>query len=86
LWAALPVVAMVALEKLIFHTTYFVDFLGYHLSGDQTVVFVRDFPTNPMTGLAPVHFLISPGLWSGLLFTALCVMGAVRLRRQRGPL
>jgi hypothetical protein len=48
-------------------------------------VFVRDFPTDPMTQLTPLHFLISPGLWTGLVFTALCVAGAVRLRRQSGP-
>jgi len=86
LWAALPVVAIFALEKLLFHTTHFIDFLGYHLSGDPGVVFVRDFPTDPMTQLSPLHFLISPELWIGLAFTALCVAGAVRLRRQQGPL
>ena len=86
LWAALPVVAIMALEKLLFHTTYFVQYLGYRLAGDPTAVFVRDFPTDPMTQLAPLHFLISPGLWTGLGFTALCVAGAIRLRRQHGPL
>jgi len=86
LWAALPVVAIMALEKLLFRTTHFVDFVGYRLAGDPTAVFVRDFPTDPMTQLMPFHFLINPGLWTGLLFTALCVAGAVRMRRQRGPL
>jgi ABC-2 type transport system permease protein len=86
LWAALPVVAIMALEKLLFQTTHFVDFLGYRLAGDPTAVFVRDLPTDPMTHLSPFHFLINPGLWSGLVFTALCVWGAIRLRRQHGPL
>jgi ABC-2 type transport system permease protein len=86
LWAALPVVAIMALEKLLFRTTHFVDFLGYRLAGDPTVVFVRDFPTDPMMQLSPLRFLLSPGLWTGLIFTALCVEGAVRLRRQHGPL
>jgi ABC-2 type transport system permease protein len=85
LWAALPVVAIFALEKLLFHTTHFIDFVSYRLSGDSGVVFVRDFPTDPMAQLSPLHFLISPGLWAGLAFTALCVAGAVRLRRQHGP-
>jgi ABC-2 type transport system permease protein len=86
LWAALPVVAIMALEKLLFHTTHFVNFLGYRLAGDPTAVFVRDFPTDAMTQLMPFHFLLSRGLWTGLAFTALCVAGAVRLRRQHGPL
>jgi ABC-2 type transport system permease protein len=86
LWAALPVVAIFALEKLLFHTTHFMDFVSYRLAGVPGVVFVRDFPTDPMTELSPLHFLISPGLWIGLAFTALCVAGAVRLRRQHGPL
>jgi len=86
LWAALPVVAIFALEKLLFGTRHFIDFLDYHLAGDAGFVFVRDFPTDPMTQLSPLHFLISPGLWIGLAFTALCVAGAVRLRRQHGPL
>jgi len=86
LWAALPVVAVMALEKLLFHTTHFANFLGYRLAGDPTAVFVRDFPTDPMTQLSPLHFLINRGLWTGLAFAALCVWGAVRLRRQQGPL
>lgn len=86
LWAALPAVAIMALEKLLFHTTHFANFLGYRLAGGPSVVFVQDFPTDPMTQLSPLHFLISPGLWIGLAFTALCVAGAVRLRRQHGPL
>ena len=86
LWAALPVVAIMALEKLLFHTTHFVNFLGYRLAGDPTAVFVRDLPTDPMTQIMPLHFLLNPGLWTGLAFTALCVAGAIRLRRQHGPL
>ena len=86
LWAALPVVAIMALEKLLFRTTHFAHFLSYRLAGDPTAVFVRDFPADPMTQLSPLHFLLSPGLWTGLAFAALCVAGAIRLRRQHGPL
>lgn len=86
LWAALPVLAMGALERLIFNTSYFFRMLGDRLGGDPAVVFVKDWPANPMTQLMPVRFLLSPGLWLGLIFTALCVAGAVRLRRYRSPL
>ena len=32
------------------------------------------------------QFLASPGLWVGLLLTAIFLLGAVRLRHVRGPL
>jgi hypothetical protein len=32
------------------------------------------------------HFMISPGLWIGLLFAAAFLVVAARLRRARGPI
>ena len=86
LWAALPVVAIGALERLIFNTSYFFLMLGDRLGGNPAVVFVKDWPANPMSQLMVGHFLLSPGLWTGLIFTALCIVGAARLRRYRAPL
>jgi ABC-2 type transport system permease protein len=86
LWAALPVLALGALEKLIFNTSHFFQMLTDRLGGNPVVVFVKDWPADPMTQLMPGHFLLSPGLWLGLIFTALCVAGAVRMRRYRSPL
>jgi len=86
LWAALPVLALGALEKLVLNTSYFFHMLGDRLGGNPAVVFVKDWPADPMTQLMPGHFLLSPVLWSGLIFTALCVAGAVRMRRYRSPL
>lgn len=86
LWAALPVLALGALEKLVLNTSHFFHMLNDRLGGNPAVVFVKDWPANPMTQLMPGHFLLSPGLWSGLIFTALCVAGAVRMRRYRSPL
>jgi hypothetical protein len=40
----------------------------------------------PLAQLAPARFLSSPGLWLGLLFAALCLAGAVKLRRYQGPI
>jgi len=86
LWAVLPVVSLGALEKLVFNTSYFFQFLGNRFGGSPAVVFVKDWPANPMTLLMPGHFLLNQGLWSGLIFTALCIVGAARLRRYRAPL
>jgi ABC-2 type transport system permease protein len=87
LWATLPVLAIGALERLLFNTSYFFQMLGYRLSGDEAAVApAKDWPLNPMTHITPGHFLLSPGLWTGLIFTALCLAGAVRMRRYRSPL
>lgn len=87
LWAALPALAIGALERLLFNTSYFFQMLGYRLSGDEAAVApAKDWPLNPMTHITPGHFLLSPGLWTGLIFTALCLAGAVRMRRYRSPL
>jgi ABC-2 type transport system permease protein len=86
LWAALPVVAIGALERLIFNTSNFFLMLGYRLGGNESAVSVTEFPTDPMTRITPGHFLATPGLWGGLIFTALCLAAAARLRRYRSPL
>jgi hypothetical protein len=36
--------------------------------------------------LTPGRFLSTPGLFIGLLFTAAFLAGAIRLRRERGPI
>jgi len=86
LWAVLPVLAVGALEKLVFNTSYFFLMLGKHFGGNPAVVFVKDWPANPMAQLMIGHFFLNPGLWTGLIFTALCIVGAARLRRYRAPL
>jgi hypothetical protein len=36
--------------------------------------------------LDPLKFLSSPGLWIGLIVAAGLIVGAIQLRRSRGPL
>ena len=86
LWAVLPVVAVGALEALIFNSSHFFHLLGYQLSGDEATVAATNWPIDPMTHVTPGHFLLSPGLWAGLIFTAICLALAVRVRRYRSPL
>lgn len=88
LWASLPVIGIIVIERIVFRTSYFAQYLGYRLtgSGAEALTTPGTFPTDPMTHLTPFRFLVSPGLWGGLAFTAVCLAIAVRLRRYRGPI
>lgn len=89
LWAALPVVALAGIEKLVFNTSYFIAAVGVRLIGGGAPT---DFspgqmmPFGPMTHLTPFRFLGAPGLWVGFIFAAACLAVAVRLRRYQGPI
>ncbi len=89
LWAALPLLAIAGVEEIVFHTSHFAAMLGSRIIGgapaiDYTMPDV--FPTDPMTHLTPGNFLISPGLWIGLIVAAAFLAAAVRLRRYREPI
>jgi ABC-2 type transport system permease protein len=87
LWAALPLLAIGIIERLVFNTRYFAAMLEYRLTGGgaEALMMPGTFPMDPMTNLTPGTYVNSSGLWIGLLFTAVCLAGAVRLRRYRGP-
>ena len=93
LWAVLPPLAIAALEYIAFHTKYLGLLLQDRLFGfaagafdlkDQSGVAV-DPHFIPLAQLAPGRFLSSPSLWLGLVFAAICLAAAVRLRRYQGP-
>ena len=89
LWAALPLVAIAGVEQIAFHTWHFAALVGSRLIGAAPTVASTSpdmFPTDPMTHIAPAHFLSSPGLWIGLALTAIFLAAAVRLRRYQGPI
>jgi ABC-2 type transport system permease protein len=88
LWAALPLLAIAGVEQIAFHTWHFAALVGSRLMGVAPTVTSTSpdmFPTDPMTQIAPAHFLSSPGLWIGLALAALFLAAAVRLRRYRDP-
>jgi len=88
LWAALPVVVIGGLEKLIFGTAHFAEMVGTRLIGSGAPTDVTSgamFPTGPMTHLTPLRYLGAPGLWMGLVVAALFLAVAVRMRRYRDP-
>jgi ABC-2 type transport system permease protein len=86
LWAALPPLAIGIFERIAFHTTYFANWLMYRVSGgSEAVPMGNDHSMGMMTHFTPIRFLLTPGLWLGLGFTALCLAGAIRLRHYREP-
>lgn len=86
LWATLPPVAIGAVEKIAFNTSHFASLVQYRFMGGP----VSDSSGGGITMdmLAPhppEQYLISPGLWVGLIVTAVFLLTAIRLRRIRGP-
>jgi ABC-2 type transport system permease protein len=88
LWAALPWAAICIVEKIAFHTSHFLAFLGYRISGGAAGgSFMGDSASmDPLMHLTPGKFLVTPGLWIGLAFFAACIAATVRLRRYQGPI
>jgi ABC-2 type transport system permease protein len=94
LWAVLPPVAIAATEYIAFHTSYVGSLLHDRLGGFTAAAFdLKDkngVPIDahfiPLAQLAPGRFLSSPGLWIGLVFAAIFLAAAVRMRRYRDPL
>jgi ABC-2 type transport system permease protein len=94
LWAVLPWLAISAIEKLAFDSAYFAHMLVQRLTGGFEVGFVvAKYPkgahvpvVDRLSQFDLLKFLSSPGLWTGLLVAAAFLLGAIRLRRDRGPL
>jgi ABC-2 type transport system permease protein len=94
LWAVLPWLAISAIEKLAFNTTFFVRLLGRRLTdGFQQGFVVVKYPKDAhvpvvdrLTQFDPAKFLSSPELWIGLVVAVAFLIAAIRLRRSRGPL
>jgi ABC-2 type transport system permease protein len=86
LWAVLPLVAIAFVERIAFNATHFATFLEDRLEGGaEAMTMSGGMPIDPGTHITLGRYLSSPGLWIGLAFTAICLAGAVRLRRYRGP-
>ncbi|HYC36080.1 MAG TPA: hypothetical protein VEC19_06640 [Usitatibacter sp.] len=89
LWAFLPVFALFALEAIAFGSRHVLDFLKYRLVGAMGHAFAPGALERPITEisqLTPGTLLGTPGFWLGLVFAALCIAAAIRLRRYRDPI
>jgi len=90
LWAVLPILAIGIFEKITFNTSHFATLVKDRILGFAPKAFAfhlhRDVGIDSLVQLTPGRYLSTPGLWLGLLFAAVCVLAAIRLRRYRGPL
>jgi len=91
LWAVLPPVAIIVVEKIAFNTSYVGSLLHSRLLGGVARAFAATpsggAPFDPLTAqLTPGRFFATPGLWLGLGCAALFLFAAVRLRREGRPI
>ena len=88
LWAFLPPLALIVLEKIAFDTNYVGDLLTYRLGGYAQAFASEPRGANPyhLPGLDPVRFLSNPDLWTGLAVAAAFLAAAVWVRRYREPI
>lgn len=89
LWAILPVVAVIVIERLVFDSSLIAHMLLSRLMGGPAAVPFP--PPHHMMMMAPTlanlgAFLASPGLWIGLAVFAAFLAAAVWLRRRQGPI
>jgi ABC-2 type transport system permease protein len=86
LWAFLPLAAIGVIEKIVFNTTHFAMMLASRISGGMEGDPAKGGGMMMLWPSHPFEFLTRPGLWFGLALAAICVAGAVRLRRYRDPI
>ena len=90
LWAVLPPVAVGIFERIAFGTSHFASVVQTHFLGepsaDDAGGMTMEMSMDMLVPPALADFLASPGLWVDLTVTAIFLLGAVRLRRVRGPL
>jgi ABC-2 type transport system permease protein len=90
LWAVLPPLALGAFEKVAFQTSYVCSLLQYRVTGAMGEAFSARTGAHGLvirlSGLDPVRFLSSPGLWIGLLAAGVLLAVAARMRRYREPI
>jgi ABC-2 type transport system permease protein len=84
LWALLPPVALLAVDRIAFNSRVVAVLLQDLFLGSAE----PSGGTGPMTlaGMTPAmgEFLLRPGLWIGLAVSAALLVGAARVRRSRG--
>ena len=88
LWAFLPPLAIVAVEKIAFNTSHLWDVLANRVIGGPggEDYMANSLSMDPLMHFKPGLFFISPGLWIGLAVAAAFLALAVRVRRRGGPI
>lgn len=87
-WAVLPPLAIGVVERLAFNSSHFANLLMRRLAGPEALPATASghAAMDPLGHADPGAFLSAPGLWIGLIFAALFLAAAVRLRRYREPI
>jgi ABC-2 type transport system permease protein len=89
LWAVLPPLGLGLVEKIGFGTSHVWNLVHSRIGGFMDVAFDSNGGekalADPFSGLSPLRFLSSPGLWLGIVVAVLLLAGAVWLRRNREP-
>ena len=88
LWAFLPFVAVMILEAIAFQTSHFAKFVQWRLLAgvSRAFLFQPNRNISSIAQLTPGVFVSTPGLWFGLIFAALFLFAAARIRRYRDPI
>jgi len=88
-WAVLPFVVAVGLERFAFRSEYVVLWLQHRLAGGLQAAFHYATQQHGTVGLkdaTPGFYLASPGLWVGLAAFAIFIFLCIRIRRVQGPI
>jgi hypothetical protein len=71
----------------VFNTQVLAALLKDRVMGSMNAAFSHDPDgIGHLSQMTPGRLLIAPGLWIGLIFTALFLAAAIRLRRNREPI
>jgi ABC-2 type transport system permease protein len=82
-WAGLPILAVIVVEKLVVGSTRFLDLIRSRAVGDPGGL----SGSRDMLGhMDPGSYFGNPGLWTGLALSVVFLAAAVRIRRRSGPL
>ena len=88
-WAVVPLLAVAAVEKGAFGTSFVGGLLQHRLIGWFNLAFIMPKKGEylaPLMAVTPETFFSSPGLWIGLILAAIFIAVAIRLRRNREPI
>jgi len=87
LWAVLPPLGLCVAERIALDTSFLSSLLDYRLNGFLHEAFYFNPHSkeigDPLSLLAPAHYLATPGLWAGIVVSAGLLAGAIWLRRSR---
>lgn len=90
-WAAAPVVALIAIEQLTLNTSIVTQTIKSRLVGVASASFTANADSSgrdsyPDLVPDPGKFFASPELWIGLLIAAALLIATIRMRRLRDPI